>query len=349
MDIKKIILDRLNKADNKNPLKVAYTNGLRYYKDFIDMLERFKLNLTDKEVKEIIDKLQLDKKFDEQQYFQSVSEITVLYYILRKYNNNFIYEPKYNGNKNPECSFKYLNKTINVEVKCPNLSKRIEQERNDKLKLELPERIPNHGEVIEDVINIVEPCLMDSRYSGVEEKKRLDNKLKVYLESASKKFPETDDKYFNILVISLEIIPDLDEWYLYLFGDDGVFTNNSYVTCDYSNVDAILLTTPVCGHKGDPKFKEINTWNLEETINLLFLNPKKQESDNGKFYFKNAWKIFGDLIYNFNEYLKMLDQQSKEEWQEIEHNEDLKAAKRTEQKLIQSQIVTNFFEKMERQ
>ena len=78
--------------------------------------------------------------------------------------------------------------------------------------------------------------------------KRLDNKLKDYIISASNKFPTDSNNYFNILVVSLDIIADLDEWYSYIFGEGGVFTDGSFVSEDYNNVDAILLTTAEAGH-----------------------------------------------------------------------------------------------------
>ena len=51
---------------------------------------------------------------------------------------------------------------------------------------------------------------------------------------------------------------------------------------------------------------DINIWKLEETINLLILNPREEctidktgLSEKGKFYFKNALKMFGPLTEAF--------------------------------------------------
>lgn len=51
---------------------------------------------------------------------------------------------------------------------------------------------------------------------NVEILDRLDNKLKDYLVLAQKKFPVSDSSNFNILVIAVDIISDMDEWYSYL-------------------------------------------------------------------------------------------------------------------------------------
>lgn len=213
-------------------------------------MNTFNRILSDKQIKELIDdKIQLESRYNQNYYLQAVSEISILYYILRKYNNKFLYEPKYNGKKNPECCFDYNGKTINIEVKCHDLTKRIECEEHNTLKIVMPKRIPDYKNVINEVKEIIKPNLNNSNYSDVEELSRLDNKLKDFLVSASEKFPKPDNTNLNILVVSLDTIDDLDEWYLYIFGNGGVFTNNSFVLLErYENVDAILLTTVMCGH-----------------------------------------------------------------------------------------------------
>ena len=306
MNIEEFFLEKLKKADDKNPLKIAYDSQHIYYQNFIEVLKEFENYLTEKELKELIDKVQLGSNFDYLRYLQFASEITVVYYILRYYNKGFKYEPIYNGKKNPECSFEYKGKTINIEVKCPDLSSKIDADQKDNIKI-YPDRIPNEiypdfKKCLEDLMNKID--LENSHYSGIKLEKRLDNKLKDYIISASNKFPIDSNSYFNILAVSLEAIEDLDEWYSYIFGECGIFTDNSFVSENYNNVDAILLTTPGVGHYIWKNSKE-NVWKLEEYPNFLFLNPKKVENED--FYSKNAISIFGGLTAEFLNYLKSLD------------------------------------------
>ncbi|MDK0980932.1 hypothetical protein ACOT7R_16650 [Clostridium perfringens] len=309
MKVEEYFEKKLENADNQHPLKIAYKDNNKYYKDFIKLLKDFNNNLTDKEMIELIDKLQLKSEFNQPKYLQFASEITILYYILRKYNCNFKYEPTYNGKKNPECSFEYRNRIINIEVKCPDLSSKIESDMNNNLKISYQGRVPSklYNEAKESVTyisNIIN--LEDSSYSGVEIEKRLDNKLKDYIISASEKFPKDENGYFNILAISLDITKDLDDWYSYIFGYGGVFTDESFVNENYDNVDAILLINTQCGHIRWKEENEKDLWNLEEYINLIFLNPKKVK--NNEFYSEYAISIFGDMTKKFLSYLKSLDE-----------------------------------------
>ncbi|MCI6582974.1 MAG: hypothetical protein MSH15_13505, partial [Oscillospiraceae bacterium] len=286
------------------PITNAYLNHFRFYNDFIDMINCFEKKLSKKDQENIYKKISSSFQGDEQAFFQTCCELLVVYYILRNFDNEFTYEPKYKGNFNPECSFRSNDFTVNIEVKTPNYSNRIHQESRNTIKIFPAERIPDKDVVINGISKIID--LKSSGYEGVEELKRLDNKLKDFLIHSQKKFP-LGDNYFNILVIALEIIPDIDEWYSYIFGDNGIFTDSSYVDYPYDNVDAILLCTPIAGLKKWTEHRNINVWELENNINLLFLDPKKESTKKGKFYFNHAINMFGTLTLSFITYLQNLD------------------------------------------
>lgn len=235
------------------------------------------------------------------------------------YNNQFKYEPKYNNGYNPECFFEFGGKIINLEVKCPNMDKRIEKEQRGTVKIYTAERIPDHQKIINELTNIIEPNLKSNGFSGVEEIHRMDNKLKDFLVSAQAKFPISEDSNFNILAISLDIISDLDEWYSYIFGNNGAFTNQSFIKEEYANVDAILLTTPVCGHIRWSCYDKINVWGLEETVNLLFLNPDRETSETGRFYFEEGLNLFGSLTKEFLIFQEKLDIQESKKWNSLQN------------------------------
>lgn len=305
MKVEEYFEKKLEITNNQHPLKIAYKENAKYYKDFIKLLKDFECEITEKEIIELIDKLQLQSNFNQPRYLQFASEITILYYILRRYNCNFKYEPTYNGKKNPECSFRYRDKTINIEVKCPDLSSKIESDMNNNMKVFLQGRVPSeyYSEAKEVMNYIIDNSnLHGSDYNGVEIEKRLDNKLKDYIISAAEKFPKDEKGYFNILAISLNSPSDLGHWYSYMFGNGGVFTKESFIHENYDNIDAILLTDIQRGHIRWRENNGKDLWDLEKYINLIFFNPKKAKDN--KFYSEYVTSIFGDMTEKFNAYVE---------------------------------------------
>jgi hypothetical protein len=293
-------VERLIDNNRSSVLAFAYKNKNRYLTDFIEMLSYFE-KYDSLLYKKIISKLNGPNLDDIQVYLQNISELVIIYYILRKY-NNFIFEPKYNGKKNPECCFDIGNITVNIEVKCPNYNKRILEEQQDGITI-LPGYRYDNKEfadiVIDDIYHI---CKISNPINQIS---LMDNKLKDYLCSGNQKF-SNKSSHFNILVISLEIFNDLDEWYRYLYGKQGVFTNNSFYKGKYDNIDAILLTNIVAGHKGN-FCCDINLWLLDNYFNLLFPYSLSLSKDKTKFYKDYGIDLFGNETELFFQYLKEID------------------------------------------
>lgn len=65
---------------------MAYKSNHRYYSDFMSVLRRFKDVLSDKEFNELVSKFQFDKAYERHKYFEIVSEIIILDFVLRNYN-----------------------------------------------------------------------------------------------------------------------------------------------------------------------------------------------------------------------------------------------------------------------
>lgn len=295
-----------SKYNNMYKVDITSNNDDEYNNALTIMFNEICKKLDVKCVKKLIDKLSIATKKQDHQFNEFASELIVLYYIIRKTNeyHQFVYEPIYNGKKNPECCFNLWGKTVNIEVKCPNLEKRILQEQDKStLYVHAADRLPDDiFEVITDLSNDTNIPLALAP--------RLDNKLKDYLISANNKFPK-DDRYINILIISLEIIKDMDEWYNYIFGDRGVFTKNSFVKEDYSKIDVIMLTNIGVSHQittetGDPSKR----WYMEEYLNLLFPNPETFTTTNCEFFEEKILNFFPNVTYEFFNYCKMLDEDS---------------------------------------
>lgn len=299
----KEINDILKNSKLQHPLYSAFCNNDKYYKDFLNILEDYKRVLNDNEYNKFLLKGKLDKSIEPAEYLQFAAEVTVVDYIIRT-QKCFINEPIYNKKKNPECSFEYDNRIVNIEVKCPNLSKRITQEKLGDVRIYAGERFPDiirYNDIIDDIEHNCDSIT-------IQPIDRLDNKLKDYLISAHNKFPNTSEKYFNILIIALDIISDMDEWYSYLFGDYGAFTCNTYIKEDYSNVDAVMITNIQSGHVGNPEYYAINCWALENYLSLIFLDPRKEKKHNlGRYFFESGGTLFGSNTFEFIKFQERLD------------------------------------------
>jgi len=303
--MKKDIISVVENSKVMHPIGTAAVTGNRYWKDFLMVSEDYKKTLSEQDYGMFLDKSRLDCKISMAQYLQFSSEVTVVDYIIRNY-RGFRNEPKYNGKKNPECSFEYEGRTINIEVKCPDLSKRIEQENSKCIKLFAAERFPDKYNYIQ-AKEFIESNIRDGQ--SIQNIDRLDNKQKDYLIYAHQKFPVSNSSNFNVLVIAVDIIQDMDEWYSYLFGEKGAFTDRRYITDDYSNVDAVLITNVQQGHMADNVNLNINCWQLENYISLIFLDPRKAKCNGlGEYYDHAALNLFGGLTRNFLSFQFKLDQ-----------------------------------------
>lgn len=333
-----------------HPLAMAANKGNRYWQDFLKVNEDYKSILNEQEYNSFLNKSQLDCEIGMAQYIQFASEATIVDYVIRHY-DGFKNEPKYNEKKNPECSFEYAGRTINIEVKSPDLFKRIAQEDSEGIKLFAAERFPNKASYIQ-AQKFIESNIRDEQ--SMQNMERLDNKLKDYLISAHKKFPISNSRNFNILVVAVDVIQDMDEWYSYLFGDNGAFTNKTYVSDVYSNVDAVLLTNVQHGHMADDVDLNLNCWELENYTSLLFLDPRKEKCDGLGDYYKNfALDMFGRMTRDFLNFQYELDQGNIERNKKIEklnlndnQNKALSQILYIEDKIIDLEIISKWVERL---
>ena len=74
----------------------------------------------------------------------------------------------------------------------------------------------------------------------------------------------------------------------------------------YDNIDAILLTNIVAGHKGN-FCCDINLWLLDNYFNLLFPYSLSLSKDKTKFYKDYGIDLFGNETELFFQYLKEID------------------------------------------
>lgn len=303
-DVISEFLKQHNINDTNHPL---YDMNTKYFKDFQKILKLADNNLSGKYLKRIISKFNSCINYEPYNYAQEAVELSFIAHILRKYNDEFQYEPKYNEKKNPECSFKCGDRIINIEVKCPDCTKFYNNIKDKNILIKLPNRFFPKEKIEE---------LNDINCNDVGIVDLLDNKLKDYVESAHAKFPSDNDKYFNILIIGLPNIDMIDEWLYYITGICGLFEKENFIPKEYlSNIHAIMLSDVAENHLHEIDDRKDN-WDILNNVNIVLKNLyTKFSSENDvikcrEFFDKYVEDMFGKYTKLYNEFLLIMKNQS---------------------------------------
>lgn len=268
---------------NKENKYLFGKQGNSYYKGLVDALTSLDPMLTVKQKKSLYRDLQLSgDKFDEAKYLQAACETVIASYLSSKYKETFVYEKKVNPPKDVDCGFSADDKTYNIEVKCPDFSVKNEIDSTNAFKIGSFGRLIDYDEVVGKMQEAFDP----KTNPAVEPNKPLlrqqhmDNKLKDYLLSAHGKFKgTTTTDELNILAVCGSDWMDLQKWFFYMYGVQGLFTPESFHQIDdYKNVDAVLLTNLYHRHHDYWKKDKIeNHWDFSKSFNLIFSNPLRRQ------------------------------------------------------------------------
>ncbi|WP_434707122.1 hypothetical protein J3P75_14125 [Pseudomonas sp. R1-1] len=217
----------------------------------------------------------LGLKFDnvsEQAYIQAAVEVTVCAHFARFFPSGFVYEEKVNPPKDVDCSIRAGEFKYNIEVKCADFSKKHAIDDSDGFKIGSLGRLGDYDSIVADLEDMFSSC-----GHTLSRQRHMDNNLKSFLISAYEKFaPGTPKSELNILVVGCDDAMDMQKWYSYLYGAQGLFTLESYSdTSAYDRVDLVLLTNLYHRHK-NPKSKDklSGHWRLSEAFCILCENPK---------------------------------------------------------------------------
>jgi ribosomal protein L31E len=208
--------------------------------------------------------------------YNNFFEVTTEFSVLNSFSNQhkFVYEPTTQTNhKNPECSFEYEGKVINIECKSRNLPSN--SEGNNVLKIIPLNRSPLKLQMSEAIKEINKHLSVST-----EEVKLNDNKLKDYLDSFSGKVKGDRENDINILFISLSSTTEMDNYYNYLHNiTSGIFTNSSFIKKDnnqiqtYDSIDGVVLIDLKKNHDGSIVS---DCWKINKNNSAVFiLNPNK--------------------------------------------------------------------------
>lgn len=103
-----------------------------------------------------------------------------------------------------------------------------------------------------------------------------DLKIKDCLLDLAKKFGSASNpQELNCVVICCESADDIQHYYHCLFGEKGLFTDQSFhPPSDYDSVEAVVLTNILHRHEQYYVAEEVNDpWQFESTFNIVYENP----------------------------------------------------------------------------
>ncbi|PXX92763.1 hypothetical protein DIT71_06195 [Marinobacter vulgaris] len=286
--------DYLNGPESEN-----YLSGL------VDALDTLAPFLTKKQQHALEADLQTAGiAFDEPKYLQAACETAISATLAEMFPESFVYEKETKPPKNVDCAFSHSGIKFNLEVKCPDYSMKHTIDGQNAFQAGAFGRIDDYASIVEKLQNEV----FDSRnnpnadpHKPLIKQQHMDNKLKDFLLSASGKFAEdTDEAELNVLVVCCSDRMDVQKWFFYMYGLQGLFTPQSYYPpSEYNNVDVVVLTNTYHRHHGyKTKDKLLDHWDWRRSFNLIFSNPMRTLDKKSAI-----WK-FVNLIPNFSRELE---------------------------------------------
>jgi hypothetical protein len=272
----------------KNPyFSENHSDGKEYERGMLAAVELIKPYLTSKQLQDLLSKkLQLyNDSINEPQYIQAACELVICSYIANKFPGSFKYEPKLNPPKDVDCAFSTENTTYNIEIKCADYTKSNDiNNTKEAYHIGFMGRLPNAEAVYSDLSQLFGNGPLGA---SLLKQQHMDNKLKDFLQSAHGKFASTpSENNLNVLAVCCDTAMDMQKWHSYMFGEQGLFKNNSFADhATYNRVDAVLLTNIFHRHHEFFKKGRIkNHWHLEDSFSLLFSNPFRLLDKKNEFF-----------------------------------------------------------------
>lgn len=254
---------------DRNEASAQYKEGM------LAAINRLSNYLGEKQIEDFLrNKLQLfSSSFNEPQYIQAACELVICSHLAETYKKSFSYELEINPPKNVDCSFSENGIQFNIEIKCADYSKNNIINEKDAFRIGFLGRNPHVERIFKELAD-----LFQSHVDGrpLLKQQHMDNKLKDFLQSAHGKFlqePRTD--HLNILAVCCDTPMDIQKWFGYMYGHQGLFTQESFSDKrTYNLVDVVFITNLHHRHYCyQTKDKISNHWLLDKSFNLVFSNP----------------------------------------------------------------------------
>lgn len=293
--------------DPNHYLLKAKNNKSVYYEDFISASSKMQTVMSEKDFKHWIDHKVLlrEKTFNEKVFIQFATETSAACFFIDRNSKQVKLEAKINpsNNKDVDIQFRESGYTFNIEVKCATFDEK-EKSSSNKYTIITMGRLPDRGN---EAFDILSKCLNQDTCRG----KNMDNNLKDFLLNANKKFCPTNNEHeINVLLIGCGAPYNIQEWYSYLYAEQGLFRNDSFANKqDYKLVDLVILTDLYDRNHNYHDSTRGHSWNLSDSFNIIYKNPFRElRKDRGIDYF--ITKVLPNETTQLNDYYDHLISQN---------------------------------------
>lgn len=240
-----------------------------------------------------------DAAFKADTYYQSASELSVQNHLMQAPRaSNVAIEKQVNPPKDVDAYYQVGATKVSLEVKCAVEN----QPPASSLVIKTAGRVPNHQAMFQNLKGKIEAAHPTQL---VEQGKNKDNTLKDFLVSAHGKFnPQSGCDDLNILLVACGYYFNFQEWYFYMFENDGLFTANSFhPQAEYALVDMVVLTNLKYCHADARQFHD---WTLKDAFVLPFLNPRRRGTAVSESIVRGL-EVFNHHLKRFGEFTPTSD------------------------------------------
>lgn len=240
-----------------------------------------------------------DAAFRLDPFLQSASELTVQNHLMQEQPaKNTAIEKQVNPPKDVDVYYEVGATKVSLEVKCAVEA----QAAADSLVIKMAGRVPNHQESFNDLKGQLESL---NPTTTVELGKNKDNTLKDFLVSAHAKFnAQSGCDDLNVLLVACGYYFNLQEWYFYMFENDGLFTPKSFhPPVEFALVDMVMLTNLKYCHTTARQFHD---WTLKNVFILPFLNPRRRATALSESIVRGL-EVFNHHLRRYNEFTPTSD------------------------------------------
>jgi hypothetical protein len=135
-------------------------------------------------------------------------------------------------------------------------------------------RLPDRLQTVEKLQSLFEGSRSGNR---LELAKNKDNTMKDFLVNANKKFaPKPTYNQLNVLLIACGNEGNIQDWWHYLYGGEGLFTNDSFHPPEeFALVDVLILSNLKYLHS---EAYQYHNWTLQNAFLLPFVNRHRRQS-----------------------------------------------------------------------
>ncbi len=235
-----------------------------------------------------------DATFKPDTFLQSASELSVQNHLIKEQRaKNVAIEKQVNPPKDVDAYYEVGATKVSLEVKCA-----VEAVTSaNSLVVKMAGRVPNYQASFQDLKGKIESAHPTKL---VELGKNKDNTLKDFLVSAHSKFnPQSGCDDVNILLVACGYYFKIQDWYFYMFENDGLFTANSFHPPEeFALVDLVVLTNLKYCHTAAQKFHD---WTLKDAFILPFLNPRRRNTALSESIVRGL-EVFNHHLKRYNEF-----------------------------------------------